>query len=111
MLDDSWVLRGQRRQHLVADSHAFEAPLMVRRIFDERELTLEDVRMDVLPATVDQRTNHAIGAPGFDRAEPTDSSSAKNPREHRLRLILSRMPDGDAVGRLRCSQLEKRSVP
>ena len=83
---------------MCADAHAFEAQIGIAGIVCDLAKLFARQTVNVCAIAIDQRADHPIRSVRVDRTEPMQARTSNQPKEHRLGLVVSRMPNGDPRG-------------
>ena len=89
--------RPQGWENLMAEEVPRVGEVLVRRVFHMRDPVIGGPGPKLLPADVEERPDDRA-VPGIDAGQPAGPGAAQQPQQHRLRLIVARVPDRHAVG-------------
>jgi hypothetical protein len=104
------VRRGQQRQHLVTDSITEELEIAVGGVLAPLEPgLLQQPHQGVAPRG-DQRADHPPPH-RRDAGQAADAGAFEQAHEHRLGLVLGRVPERDPLGADPIGALFQRRVP
>jgi hypothetical protein len=110
VLDHARILRSECGQDFVPDADPFEGALVVRGIVDEWELAPDGVSAHIGTTAIEQWADDAVRPSSLDPPKTAEPGAAKHPREHRFRLVVLRVPYGDAGDAASARHLLERSV-
>jgi len=110
VVDEARILRQEDRYHACAQTGALEPHVPIRGILDRIDPPLLQVPHHLLPPAVDEGASHPVAPHRGDARKTNDSGPAQQPRQDRLRLVVTCVADRDARGSLGPSELAQDCV-